>query len=110
MNRTLYNLTAGTFTAIPATRFSRLVELIEDGTGSLAGLALKFPEDSFTAIRTYPPDQQPVILGDEVGIANAKGKIIGWPTQTGLNARPADNYVLASCLTGTTVLRVTEED
>jgi hypothetical protein len=108
--RTLYPLTAGTYTAIPALRFSRKVELEEDGTGTGAGLAIKFPEDNYTAVMTYTPDQQPVVLGDEVGFGNAKGKMVGWPVQTGLNARPADIYAMVTCLTGTTVLRVTEED
>jgi hypothetical protein len=110
MLRTLYALTAGVYTPIPALRFSRRVELAEDGSGNDVGLALKFPEDSFTAIREYPPAQQPVVLGNATAQGGGHGPILGWPTQTGLNARAADNYVLASCMTGTTVLRVTEID
>lgn len=110
MLRTLYNLTAGVYTAIPALRFSRRVELEEDGTGLGVGLSLKFPEDNFTLIRSYPPEQQPVLLGNSVASGGGQGPIMGWPVQTGLNARAADNYVMASCMTGTTIMRVTEID
>ncbi|HEV2709152.1 MAG TPA: hypothetical protein VGU67_02965 [Edaphobacter sp.] len=110
MLRTLYSLTAGTYTAIPALRFSRLVKLEEDGTGTGVGLICKFPEDNYTATFTYPPAQQPIILGDEVAIQNGRGKMVGIPVQTGLNTEAATVYAMVSCLTGTTVLRVTEED
>lgn len=110
MLRTLYTLTAGTYTAIPALRFSRLVELQEDATGTAAGIACKFPEDNYTAIFSYGPLEQPVVLGDRVAIQNGRGKFVGEPVQTGLNARAADVYAMVTCLAGTTVLRVTEED
>lgn len=110
MLRTLYTLNAGTYTAIPALRFSRLVELEEDASGTGAGLAAKFPEDNYTAVFSYSPLQQPIILGDKVGIQHGKGKFVGEPAQTGLNTRAADVYAMVTCLAGTTVLRVTEED
>jgi hypothetical protein len=85
-----------------------MVELAEDGTGTGNGLAVKFPNDNFTAIFNYPPDQQPLILGDRDAHGNARGEIIGWPTQTGLNARTADVMVQVAAMSGATVLRVTE--
>ena len=110
MKRTLYPLVAGVFTAIPALSFARMVELEEDGSGSGAGLACRFPEDAFTVTINYTPDQYPIVLGDQVANTNAKGKFVGEPVQTGLNARAADIYAMVSCLGGATVLRVTEED
>jgi hypothetical protein len=110
MKRTLYPLTAGVYTAIPALQFARRVDLEEDGSTAPAGILLKFREDNFTQIFEYLPAQQPCILGDRVAQANGRGYILGWPTQTGLNARAADNYVMASAVTGTTTLRVTEYD
>ena len=110
MLRTLYPLTAGTYTAIPALRFARLVELEEDATGNQVGLACKFPEDNFTAVDSYIPQQQPVVLGQKVGQSFGHGTFVGVPAQTGLNVRAADVYAMVTCLSGTTVLRVTEED
>jgi hypothetical protein len=110
LRRPLVTLTAGTFTAIPALQFARLVELQEDDSVPSVGLMLKFPEDAYTAAFTYKQEAQPVILGQRVGQFNNKGTFVGEPVQTGLNARAADIYVMASCLTGTTALRVTEED
>jgi hypothetical protein len=108
--RTLYPLTAGTFTAIPATQFARLVELQEDDSVPSVGLVFKFPQDSYTAAYTYKQEAQPVVLGDKVAFGRGMGKFVGEPVQTGLNTRAADVYVMASCLTGTTQLRVTEQD
>lgn len=110
LRRPLIALAAGTFTAVPALTFARLVELQEDDSVASVGLVLKFPEDNFTASFTYKAPAQPVVLGDMVGQHNGRGKWVGVPVQTGLNAAPATVYVLASCLTGTTQLRVTEED
>lgn len=110
MKRTLYSLTAGVYTNIPALQFARRVELQEDATGTNAGLGCKFPEDNFTAIFEYAPDQEPVVLGNSTAEGNAFGTILGWPVQTGLNARAADFYAKVTCLSGTTVLRVTEID
>ena len=110
MLRTLYPLTAGTYTAIPALRFARLVELEEDATGNQTGIACKFPEDNFTAVDSYIPQQQPVILGQKVGLSHGRGAFVGEPAQTGLHARAADIYAMVTCLSGATVLRVTEED
>ncbi len=110
MNRTLYSLTAGTYTPIPSTVFSRMVELQEDDSVTHVGLLLKFPEDNFTQAYEFKDEAQPVVLGDKVAFGRGQGYILGWPTQTGGNARAADNYVLASAVTGTTKLRVTEYD
>lgn len=110
LRRPLIALTAGTFTAIPALQFARMVELQEDDSVASVGLAFKFPEDNFTATFEYKAAAQPVILGDKVGIQRAQGKFVGEPAQTGLNVRAADVYVMASCITGTTQLRVTEND
>jgi hypothetical protein len=108
--RTLYTLTAGTYVAIPALRFARRVELSEDGSGNATGIMCKFPEDNFTAIFTYSTFQQPVVLGDEVGNFHGRGKFVGEPVQTGLNTRAADVYAMVTAVSGTTILRVTEED
>lgn len=110
LRRPLVALTAGTFTAIPALQFARMVELQEDDSVTSVGLIFKFPEDNFTAAFTYKAAAQPVILGNKPGIADDKGAFQGMPAQTGLNVRAADVYVMASCLTGTTQLRVTEQD
>lgn len=110
LRRPLVALTAGTYTAIPALQFARMVELQEDDSVASVGLLLKFPEDNFTAAFEYKAAAQPVILGDKVAHGNNKGAMLGWPAQTGLNARAADVYVMASCPTGTTQLRVTETD
>ena len=77
---------------------------------SQTGIACKFPEDNFTAVDSYIPQQQPVVLGDKVGLGHGRGKFVGEPVQTGLNARAAEVYAMVTCLSGTTVLRVTEED
>jgi hypothetical protein len=87
-----------------------MVELAEDDSVDSVGLVLKFPEDNFTASFTYKQQAQPVILGNLNGQNNNKGAFVGQPVQTGINARAADVYVMASCLTGTTQLRVTEVD
>lgn|GEM_PF-4585710 len=110
LRRPLVALTAGVYTAIPALQFARMVELQEDDSVASVGLLLKFPEDNFTAIFEYKAAAQPVILGDKVGIEHGRGKFVGEPAQTGLNTRAADVYVMASCATGTTQLRVTEND
>lgn len=110
LRRPLVALTAGTFTAIPALQFARMVELQEDDSVASVGLALKFPEDNFTAIFEYKAAAQPVILGNKNAQNNNKGAFVGMPVQTGLNVRAADVYVMASCITGTTQLRVTETD
>lgn len=110
MKRTLYNLTAGVYTNIPALQFARRVELIEDGSVAGAGLLVKFPEDNFTAIHAFPPAQQPVVLGNATAQGAGSGPIQGWPVQTGLNVRAADFYAKVTAMGGTTVLRVTEID
>lgn len=110
MNRTLYNLTAGVYTPIPALQFARLVKMWEDGTGNGVGLSVKFADDNFTVAYAYPPAIQPVVIGNEVAQGRGQGAIQGWPVQTGLNARAADNYAKVSCLSGTTVMVVEEED
>lgn len=110
MKRTPYALTAGTYTSIPALQFARRVELREDGVAAAVGLSVKYPEDGFTAAYDYLVAQQPVVLGNPVAHGNAYGGILGWPVQTGLNARAADIYCKVSCLTGTTTLDVTEID
>ena len=107
---TLYSLTAGNYTVIPATRVARRVEIAEDGTGNNTGLAIKLPDDNFTAVLSYPPAQQPIVLGNVVANQNGAGMFLGLPTQTGLNARTADTYCLLSCMSGTTIVRVTELD
>lgn len=110
LRRPLVALTAGTFTAIPALQFARMVQLQEDDSVPSVGLVLKFPEDNYTASFTYKVEAQPVILGNQNAQNNNKGAFVGEPVQTGINTRAADIYVMASCLTGTTQLRVTEED
>lgn len=110
LRRPLVALTAGTYTAIPALQFARLVELQEDDSVPSVGLLLKFPEDGYTAVFAYKQEAQPVILGQKVGQKENRGAFVGEPVQTGLNARAADVYVMASCISGTTQLRVTEED
>lgn len=110
-NRTLYALTTA-FTNIPATKFARMVKIQEDDTVSpQVGIAIKFPDDNgaFTLPAvTYPPAFEPVILGDEVAHGNALGEILGWPTQTGGNARAADIYCQVAAVAGTTTIIVTE--
>jgi hypothetical protein len=87
-----------------------MVELQEDDSVASVGLVFKFPEDNFTASFTYKTEAQPVVLGNLNAQNNNKGAFVGEPAQTGINVRAADVYVMASCLTGTTQLRVTEED
>lgn len=110
MNRTFVSLTAGVYTSISATRFSRRVELQEDGSVASVGLSVKFPEDGYTQAYGYLQAEQPVVLGNKIAHGLGQGYILGWPTQTGLNARTADVYCKVSCLTGTTKLIVTEYD
>jgi hypothetical protein len=111
MRRTLYSLTTA-FTTIPATQFSRLVELQEDGSVTAVGLKVKYPDDNFTATFSYLPTQEPVVLGDKVANTNAKGYILGWPAQGNniLVPHAADTYCMVAAATGTTTLRVTEYD
>jgi hypothetical protein len=110
MLRTLYTVTAGTFTAIPALRFSRRVEIQEDGTSTGNGIAAKLPDDNFTAVMSYPPAQQPLILGNPTATGHGQGPLIGIPVQTGLNAKAASTYALVSAMSGTIIIRVTEFD
>ena len=110
MRRTSYNLVAGTFTPIPALQFARRVELTEDAAAAAVGLSVKYPEDNFVGIHDYLPAQEPVIIGNTVAFGHGQGPILGWPVQTGLNARAADTYCTVSCLSGTTKLWVTEID
>lgn len=110
LRRPLVALTAGSYTAIPALQFARKVELAEDDSVTSVGLSVKFPEDNYTNAFAYKQPQQPVILGNTVAKDNNKGPFVGEPAQTGLNVRAADVYVMVSCLTGTTQLRVTETD
>lgn len=110
MNRSLISLTAGVWTPVPATRFSRRVEIAEDGSATAVGIALKFPEDNFTQQYDYPVGQQPVVLGNAIAQGRGVGPILGWPAQSGANARAADNYCLASAMSATTKIRVTEID
>lgn len=110
MKRTLYSLTAGVFTSIPALQFARRVEMQEDASGTNIGLAVKFREDNYTQIFEFAPTDEPVVLDNSIAGGNAFGFLQGWPVQTGLNARAADVYAKVSCLAGTTVLRVTEID
>jgi hypothetical protein len=110
LRRPLITLTAGSYTAIPALQFARMVELQEDDSVASVGLLLKFPEDNYTAAFAFKAAAQPVVLGNKTAQNNDKGAMVGWPAQTGLNVRAADVYVMASCITGTTQLRVTETD
>jgi hypothetical protein len=111
LHRRLVNLTAGIYTPITALQFARLVKLEEDGSEATpVGLAVKFPEDGYTQIYEYPPDQQPVVLGNATAEGRGQGPIQGWPAQSGINLRAADVYVLISAMSATTVLRVTEID
>lgn len=110
LRRPLIALTAGSFTAVPALQFARRVELQEDDSVPSVGLVFKFPEDNYTASFTYKQIAQPVILGQQVGNMDGMGEWVGVPAQSGINTAPATVYVMASCLTGTTQLRVTELD
>lgn len=111
MLRTTYNILAASYTSIPALRFSRRVEIEEDANGGTqSGLLVKFPDDNFTNVIGYSPDQQPVILGSVPAEGKGAGPLIGIPAQSGYPAKSANVYCMIQALTGDTVIHVTEWD
>ena len=109
MLRTKYALTTS-FQAIPALQFARLVKIWEDATGTQSGLAVKFPDDNFTAVISYAPAQYPIVLGNETAQGHGHGPLIGIPAQTGYPVKAASTYVQIAALAGTTVIVVEEID
>lgn len=111
-NTTLYALDgAATFVNIPATRFARYLQIQEDGTGTAAGLQIKWPTDNFTAIDKYPATQQPIKPQENPEtLGMGMGPILGWPAQTGLNVRAADILFKVASMGAATVVRVDERE
>lgn len=111
MQRTLYSLTAS-FIPIPATMFSRRVQIQEDGSADSVGIQLKFPDDNYTQAFTYLADKQPVILGNVIAGGHGEGPMVGYPEQSAntLTPRAATVLVMAAALTGTTKIIVEEID
>lgn len=69
--------------AVSATTFATRVEIIEDGSGTAAGLNATFPDDNFTTAYQYPPGQQPIVRGvDQVTGAPGRSPLIGKPSRT----------------------------
>jgi hypothetical protein len=87
-NFQLIAVTGGAFVPVNAQIASQYVEIIEDGSGSAAGLKVKFPADGFTAIYEYPPGQQPIKLG--------VSRVTGAPGRSPLKGVPAVNVPVAN--------------
>lgn len=114
----LINITAA-FTPVSATIFSNYVEIQEDGSGSAAGLKVKFPTDNFTAVYEYPPADQPVKIGtpENTG-APGTAPFAGVPEQDApiatagatykANTNPATVYCEVASMGADTVIRVDE--
>lgn len=107
------------FSAVSATIFSNYVEIQEDGSGAAAGLKVKFPDDNFTAVYEYPPDQQPIRIGTPENTGAPGGApFAGVPTQSApiagggnayiANTNPATVYCQVASMGADTVIRVDE--
>lgn len=119
MKHQLVAITAA-FTPITASTYANSVSIMEDGSGSAAGLKVKFPDDNFTAVYEYPPAQQPIRIGQkEVTGDPGRGKLIGTPAQdvpiagSGAayvaNTQPATVYCQIASMGADTAVRVEEK-
>jgi hypothetical protein len=102
------NATGGAYTNIFAGAFSRYVEIAEDGSGSAAGLTVKWPNGN---VDNYPPGAQPIKIGNPGGGA---GGLVGVPAQPtnfpGGVAPAATLYCQIKSMGAATVVRVTEDN
>lgn len=99
-----YTLPAGGgLVDIPATKFARRVEIIEDGNvAAFAGFSLKYPNGNTIG---YTPDQQPAVIEDSPKRGNAGGNFLAEPAQEGYpGPRAADLYCQASSTAGTIIV------
>jgi hypothetical protein len=95
-------------TAIPCTKWSRRVEIAEDGAVvAFSGLSVLFPN----GVRVgYSPEQQPVVLTDKAASSAGQGRIVARPANTGYPPNAADVYCVISPLGAATVINVWEYD
>lgn len=85
--------------------FSSYVEIAEDGSGSLAGLKVTWPNGS---VSEYTPAQQPIIIGSKDHIG--RGPHVGSPANyNGATfAAPATVYCQVESMGADTKVRVSE--
>ncbi|MFL6427884.1 MAG: hypothetical protein ACJ71S_06540 [Acidobacteriaceae bacterium] len=120
MRTTLYNIngSGGAFTAIRATKITRRVEIVEDGSanaGVAQGLSYQFDDGQtppFTTIYQLPGAQEPLILGEPIPQAGGYGSVIGKGPQTSGGYSEVATLLcnLRSLSATATVVRVTEFD
>lgn len=100
----------GAFTSVYATKWSRRVEIEEDGSVTKTGLLIKLPDDNFTNVYTYPADEQPIVLGNTIAHGNGDGSTVGRPAQTGNPPVAATELCRIASVGAATVIRVNEID
>lgn len=96
-------------TSIPCTKWSRRVEIMEDGAaGNGQGIVVTYPNGT---VAVFAPQQQPVILADLAAQGSGGGRFLGRPPQTdGAPLYDGDIYVVVDTAGTATVVNVWEYD
>lgn len=96
-------VTSGNPVALVAKIFASYVEISEDGSGPMAGLAVTWPNGS---VSQYTPAQQPIKIGSVEHIG--RGPLVGAPANyNGVN-QAGTQYCTVESLGATTAVRVSE--
>jgi hypothetical protein len=97
-------VTSAAYVSLTAKTFARGVAIVEDSSGSSAGLQVLWPNGN---VDYYQPSQQPIIIGNIV--PNGVGPLVGVPAAwNGIASTPATVYCQVKSMGAATEVRISE--